>query len=332
MNKIVKIIILIVYTLCVLGVGIYFISNKKVTKNFDEYTVIPYNDDITINVQALETRSTSKINNGGYDYSRYDLKFVVRKVADSDIKNLRAYVTAESNHGHKYVETTSGKTMATGNVTNTTMSLGTKEYAYQKVTTNENGEKSFEDYKPKKFYIKISYEIKVTKDGEKVFEQRTLNYKFNIESLEKNYSTYTEKAVNKNSSYIDNPIDFLKMKLRHSVKTDTDKKIDKDVFIFDELELVSKNLPENTKIKDLKISIDGNVVNKEVNTKYFSEYIRLFDYNGALDAGKSISTNREVTIESAYQIEQLFVTINATLSDGTVKTSCFYINVKDLSE
>ncbi len=343
MNKLLKTIILIAYTFVIFLGAILIIYLSTNSKQFAEYTTDPYNKDLNLNVQMMEVRMSEndESNKTDYEYSKYDLKLFVRRTAEEYISDMYAYVCVESKDGKKYIETTSPKQMGQGTWQSTTMYLlnASYEFAYNKIVKEaEDSEKlKQENFIPEKVYIKVVYEIdlKEAVDGKKT-ETRELNYMFEVDEInQKNYSSYEKRDIlngNVDKGYIDYKEDLLKIKLTHElVEADTKSEVDKNKFNFNRLEANVKTLADGVTIERMNLVIEAEITNTElVNDKYFSNYIRLFTYNGALVRSIPISTIRDVSIDEAYGIEKLYFTINLELSNGEKVATNFYVLVDEL--
>lgn len=333
MNRLTKIIILTVYTLVLLAGAIFIVSKNSVTKGFEEYQTTPYNDDIALNVQMYETRTTASENESDYEYTKYDLKMIVRKNLNTSISNVYTFVCVESEDGYKYTETSSAKKLDKGTWYNSSFSLtnSTQEFAYRKVTKDDKGNVNFENFTPKTIYIKVAYDIEVVdEDGDEVIEDRTLNYKFDFKELtHEEYNKYEKREVT--SGDIDCKEEFIKLKFSKTLKeVSSTNKNEKITYSFDKVELLEDKLPKDVSVEKINIIVDAEVLNKTSSSKYFSNYVRLFNYNGALQINKDIGTKRDCSLETSYGVEKLYFTIESLLSNGeTVKTT-FYIDVKDL--
>ncbi len=343
MNKLLKTIILIAYTFVIFLGAILIIYLSTNSKQFAEYTTNPYNDDLNLNVQMMEVRMSEndESNKTDYEYSKYDLKLFVRRTTDQYISNIYTYVCVESQDGKKYTETSSPKQMGQGTWQTTTMYLlnSSYEFAYNKIIKDaENTDKlKQENFIPKKVYLKVVYEVDLKEPVDnKDTETRELNYMFKVEELNRTaYSSYEKRDVisgSVNTGYIDFKEDLVKIKLTHDlVEADNKDEVNKDKFSFSRLEANSATLADGVKIDRINLVVEAEITNTDlVNDKYFSKYIRLFTYNGALVRSIPISSIRDVSIDEAYNCEKLYFTIVIDLSTGDQIKTNFYVLVNEL--
>lgn len=332
MNKLLKTIIFIAYTFVIFLVAMLIINFTTGSRKFSEYTTTPYNDDITVNVQMLENRESNRVNKDKNEYSYYDLRLFVRKKENKAMQNIYAYACVESEGGYKYIQTTSAKTMGDGTWYNRTMYLlnSSTKFAYNQVVTDEDGNKTHENFIPKTVYLKISYEIENDND---VFETRSLNYMFNYEEIKQNdYKDYEKRNVNEKDIAYAN--DVFKIKLTHQVeKTPEDKNKTKknvDKLVISNLEAVGANLPKNVSIENIDLAVEGVIENEEMITEGFSKYVRFFTYSGALMTSIPVNATRDISFDNKYQISKLYFTANILLSNGEKVTTKYYVDMKDV--
>ena len=125
--------------------------------------------------------------------------------------------------------------------------------------------------------------------------------------------------------------DIFKIKMTHTTTDATSTKPEYDNIKLNFLEINTSKLENDETVVDSSINIYGLVGNeKNVTSKYFSKYVKLFSYNGYLNLERSIRTTRTVAIDKNYEIDKLYVTAEIKLSSGkTVKTN-YFVDVKDL--
>lgn len=343
MNKLLKTIILIAYTFVIFLGAILIIYLSTNSKQFAEYTTNPYNDDLNLNVQMMEVRMSEndESNKTDYEYSKYDLKLFVRRTTDQYISNIYTYVCVESQDGKKYTETSSAKQMGQGTWQTTTMYLlnSSYEFAYNKIVQNaENTDKlEQENFIPKKVYLKVVYDVELNNSSsDKKTETRSLNYMFKVNDIDHNaFASYEKREViseKNNTGYLEFKEDLVKIKLTHEIiEADNKSEVNKDKFNFSRLEVNSTALADDVKINHLSLEVVGEITNTDlVNDKYFSKYIRLFTYNGALVKNIPISSIRDVSIDEEYNCEKLYFKIVAELSNGQTIKNTFYVLVDEL--
>ena len=333
MNKLTKIFILVVYTIVIFSASFLIARVSSKVNRFVEYTTTPYNEDITVNTQVMEFRQSTKETNTDYEYSKYDLYLFITKLKVCTISNLYAYVGVESEESnYTYTESSSSRTMSNGTYTLSAISLSNSstEFAYKKVE-EKDGKVVETNHTPKKIYVKIAYDVQYGEKGKK--ENKELNYMFEYKDIDtKKFDNYEKRLVLvKESGYIDSKDDIFKIKMTHTTTDATSTKPEYDNIKLNFLEINTSKLENDETVVDSSINIYGLVGNeKNVTSKYFSKYVKLFSYNGYLNLERSIRTTRTVAIDKNYEIDKLYVTAEIKLSSGkTVKTN-YFVDVKDL--
>lgn len=348
LNNLLKLGLLIIYTVVIFGLAFFIVSKSNTSeKRFNDYSTVPYNDDIAVNMQIIEQRESSVETKTNYEYRKFDVYFVVTKFKNDKVSNIYSYLCTESNKKYSYTETSSPKTMGAGSYSTTTMSHlnSTNEFAYVKVVTDNDGNiVSVDNRKPESMYVKVVYDIEklISNPGEEdkwgPMNRKELNFKFNFTDVNfKDFSSYETREVG--STYIDIKDDLFRIKL-YKVANSTKENIDDyKVGILEEYRTNLDKLENGTnlKIDNIDLSIYGLITNKtmicsqnekKISDKDFNEYVKLFNYEGSLNRG--IRAIRTASINKNYLIEKLYVTAKCTTSDGKTYTSKFAVNVSDL--
>lgn len=355
LNNLVKLGLLVLVALVLFGLAIFIIHvAEKKTNRFAEYSTNPYNDDITVNVQVIETRQNPKESNYKYEYSKYDVYLFVTKkttedVVTKEISGIYTYLCSKSGKKYNYTQTQTSKKMSATSYSTSTMSLlnSTIPFAYFDVVTDEDGKvKSIDNRKPEEMYVKVAYSVKterkvrdadgnVVKNGdddvtETVEYTAELNYKFNIEELKiKDLSNYEKRELN--GSNVVSGDDLFKLGIYRSV-TAADEEAKKgayDNFKINKLETNADKMPANVFIDNIYLSIYGEIGNESlISSEYFNKYVRLFVYTGSL--ARAVSAIRTATILQEYNIQKLYVSAVVKTTDGKTYTTKYYLNVSEL--
>lgn len=361
LNNLVKLLLLAVVaiTLFVLAVVIINTASKK-TNRFAEYSTTPYNDDIAINVQVIETRQNPKESSYKYEYSKYDVYLYVSKktpenVEKREISEIYTYLCSKSGNKYGYTQTQTSKKMSEGSYSTSTMSMlnSTTAFAYFNVITDENGKvTSVDDRKPEEMYVKVTYKVKSTdfvhddkgnkieikdeddnptgefKTEEKNFSNE-LNYKFSFKDLNiKDFKNYEKREVS--GSNVSSKNDLFKLGVYLTVKEAEDNKGPYDNFKVNKLETNADKMEANVFIENIYLSIVGEISNEGMISKdYFNKYVQLFVYTGSL--ARSVSAIRTSTILSEYKINKLYVTAEVKTTNNKTYTTKYYLDVSELT-
>lgn len=326
MNKLFKVLTLAIYSIALLLITILVMNGTSKVKRFNDYSNIPYNDDITVNVQVIENRQTAIERDSDYEYSKYDVYLFVTKKQGSVISNMYSYIAVENNDKKfGYYETSSSKSMSKGVTQNTTMSFlnSSTAFSYHQITIEqENNKEKIKniDYSPKRIMVKIAYDIEY-ESVPGVTESKELNYYFDFkEENIKKFNEYENRVVD---SYIEGTDDVFKLKITRAL--DSENKT--TTFKCSYLGKVESKLED--KIKIVNFTVYGKINNEECVSKYFSEYIRIFTYHGALN-DYAINTTRSNKLSDEFDIETLYVTATFELENGTQIVNSYFLNVDEL--
>ena len=82
---------------------------------------------------------------------------------------------------------------------------------------------------------------------------------------------------------------------------------------------------------NIKIDVVGEISNKsKVNKEYFSDYIALFTYEGALVT--NIANSRSVKVSEDYKVNKVYFRILVELENGEKLNYNYYVLVSELKE
>ena len=334
-NNSIKIMILVLYTIAIFVVAILIVnSSNKQTKRFEGYSSVPYNDDITLNVQVLENRQSTKETKTDYEYSKYDVYLFVTKKIEGDITDLYVYLSSKSGKNYSYTETATSKSIkGTASYQSSAISMlnSTTPFAYVQVLVDDDGNiKEVNDKAPEEMYVKVSYKVQYS--GEEKINEKELNYKFSFDDLKIKTSEFEKyEAREIGTTYIKGQDDKLNIKVYKTVTDATSTLPAFDNFKISIVDTNADNMEANTTINKIDMSVYGVITNKNnITSKYFDEYVRLFYYTGSVNRG--IRATRTATISQEYGIEKLYFTINVELNNGKTYNYKYYVNVNDLAQ
>lgn len=330
MNKLLKTLLLAVYAVLMFGLVIILANTTNKPKRFSEYKTIPYDDNISLNVQVMEIRQSKEETGTDYEYSKYDVYFIVTKRVDASISGMNAYIANDSGKEIKYQQSASEKTMAktTKQVTNFYILNSSLEFAYNKITVEEE-KVTHDNQKPETLYIKLVYDIVYTSDEDAEPKTCELNYKFDYKDVDATkFVNYEKRDITGN--YIDYKDDPIKIKLVNSQSESNN--ITKNNFKVSIVDVNKAGLGDK-KIDKIDLQIFGEVTNLQmVNEKYFSKYIKFFTYNGAIVEGTAISTSRTSAFNADYNVEKIYVTATISYTDGSNSLVNYYVNLSELAK
>lgn len=338
MNKLLKTIILAVYTIVLFSLTVLVINNSFKPNRLKGYSNSPSDEFITMNAQVIEVRKTAKEEESDYEYTKYDLRLFLTKLKNVAIENIYAFVTVETKNGkYSYTETSSSRSMGEGTYQNSAISFlnASTAFAYKKATVEDEKLKEFKDYTPSKIAIKLNYDVKVDKktvdsNGAPITvkenEHHELNYIFDYDQVKVNqFSKYEEREVTSDGFKVNTEPFQLKVLRTTSTTANT------ETYKVYALKTVKENLPEGVTIKKANVVVTGVVTNKDaITSEYFDEYVNLFTYNGAMNAERPITTSRDTTISRDYKIEKIYITSTIELSNGKKVNTNYCVPVTNL--
>ena len=332
MKRIEKILILILYTFglfAIVGLIAVFSNNGPA---FKDYTEKSQDENIAVVTQVLEQRKSAKELSAEYEKSEYNVHFFIKKTNSSNLTDIYVYVAAETEEGIRYVQSTSAKSLEGSATVSSTIKVTNGSSKSSKFAVNEiiveDENVTHLNRIPKAFYVKVAYKETVNK--EKV--QHELNFKvdYNKAKDSENYDSFEKRNVTENgielkSDYIS--ITFGKIYYEKSSSV----KVAYNEFRLKSINIIKANLPSNVSISTIHIAVTAKITKNElVNSKYFSENVRLFDYQGTL--ASNISNSRSCNLSDEYNVEKIYFDVTITLEDGSVQHNQFYVVTAELSE
>ena len=327
MNRIFKILILIVYTFAIFAVAFIIISLTNKGPAFSEYSDKASDENIAVVTQVVEKRKNTKQTKTDYEESVYDLYFYIKKTSTLDLNDIFVYIAVETEDGVRYVQSTSGKelkgtTTITSTISITNSSAG--DFAVNEITTEDDVVKHINKI-PQTVYVRVSYD-KVVEKQDVACE---LNYKFDYDDVAKeSFDGYEERQIVTSSSnttqYVDYKDNYVYVKfLKVPVETSSDSVKYSD-YRLSNVKINKKIMPEETTISKLKIEVFAEIGNESIVTKdYFSKYVKLFVYEGTLAA--DITTSRTASLADEYDVEKVYFNIEIELSNGEKANYKYYV-------
>lgn len=332
MNRIFKILILVVYTFAIFAVAFFIVSLTNKGPSFSEYSDKASDENIAIVTQIIEKRKNSKQTETDYEESVYDLYFYIKKTSTVDLNDIYVYVAVETEEGIRYVQSTSSKelkgtTSITSTISITNSSAG--DFAVNEVVEEDGNVKRINKI-PQNVYVRVSYD-KVENKEDIACE---LNYKFKYDDVNKeSFEDYEQRKILTTSSdktnCIDYKQDYVSIKfLKVPVETSSNSVTYSD-FRLVNVKKVPSNLPNNAVISKIKIEVFAEITNEELITKeYFSKYVKLFVYEGTLAA--DIASSRTASLADEYKVEKVWFNIEIELDNGDSANYKYYVLTSDL--
>lgn len=327
MSKITKFLLAILYC-TVLFIGVYFIvEGSTKPKRFKEYTDKPYNEDLYMNVQVYEVRQDKEETKTDFEYVKYDMGVsFYKQQAGSNISNLYVYVGTKTKDGkYSYNYSRSSSTLSSGTYKTGAIQLlnSSTQFAYKKITKDDNNKIIIEDYTPEEVYVKVKYNISYKDDPNQVVHAKELNYKFKFKELDTNdFKNYEQLTINydvSNSKFITTSDSVFSLKVKHTEKDKTSSTVAYDSYTFSKFEMKNAKLEEGENILDSRLSIYGKIDNSNsTDSKYFNNYIRLFSNYGAKERSTYVSSERLVNISKSYGVKTLYFNIYLKTSNDRV--------------
>ena len=332
MNKIFKILILIVYTFAIFAVAFIIVSLTNKGPAFSEYSDKASDENIAVVTQVIEKRKNSKQTNTDYEESVYDLYFYIKKTSTLDLNDIFVYIAVETEDGIKYVQSTSGKelkgtTTITSTISITNSSAG--DFAVNEIVEEDDVVKQINKI-PQTVYVRVSYD-KVVEKQDIACE---LNYKFDYDDVTKeSFDDYEQRQIvasgSNTTQYVEYKSDYISIKfLKVPVETSSDSVKYSD-YRLSNVKMVKSNLPDEATISKMKIEVFGEIGNESILSKdYFSKYVKLFVYEGALAA--DITSSRTASLADEYKLEKVYFNIELELNNGESANYKYYVLASDL--
>lgn len=355
LNAKIKILIIIAYTV-VLFLIVFLIFGKTKADRFANYSELPYDEHMAVNVRVMENRSSliqtynssnEKSNEkklGLNEKSSYSLQLFLVKLKVESIRNISINVAAKTADNHYKYSTYSGTRSMSSGVFN--LSASFSNFSTKEVIEKEMGIGSkmyVFDETPKEIYVNIEYTIGTGNDA-KNYE---LKYRFTtLEIKEKNLSKYQTReflssSANNYKNFINPAEDVLAIKLS---KEETGLKssineVYKDVLeiqVLDNIGNINKLLMNQDEVetKGLK-AIEQATQNKdplypeisnialeiwgkiESQDKKFSKYIKIYSLYGFFSKYRELPVST-LEIDESLNLSEIYVTANGTVYNGSV--------------
>lgn len=352
LNPKTKILTLITWTVVLLLLT--FLVNGLVVKltkvdTFADYGTKPYDDTLSLSVGMKEDRKSSLYTsnqNNDMETSKYTFYVYITKPNQVGytlkVKYMSCHLTVKTENA-EYVYKNNDK----GDISYTSPSYALRTtqtyFTFSNILTkkikNKTASVTSSDETPQEIYIKLYYYLETTdnKTSNIEKEEKIIEYKTKISNVEKlDYKTSdvrkadltdTSKRGNietKSNEYFD-----LNIIYDEGLQTSTDRNYFEDKFTIN-LNLNTTNLGDKA-IKNMKIDLVGKLKNDPSDeNEQFSNQVYLASYHGALP---KIAEFRKIdaTVDTRYQLEEIYVFATITLTNGKKETSAFKINVEDLA-
>lgn len=304
-------------------------EEEIITYNYDEYLDYSFDENIAVVTQVIEKRKNSNQTDTGYEESVYDFYFYIKKISSLDLTDISVSVDVKTKDVIKSSKTTKSKDLQ-GSVT-IVSTIRISDFLVNKVVIEEGKVKNISEI-PELVYFKISYNKIVNEQ----VESCELNYKIKYDDITKeSFDNYEQRQVvvsdNNTTQYVEYKNDYVLMKfLKIPVETSSDTVKYSD-YRLSNVKIVKSNLPANTSISKIKIEVFAEITNEAIITKdYFSKYVKLFVYEGALVA--DIMSSRTASLADEYNVEKVYFNVEIELSNGDSANYKFYVLTSDLLE
>ncbi|MBE6130990.1 MAG: hypothetical protein E7183_04640 [Erysipelotrichaceae bacterium] len=304
-------------------------EEENITYNYNEYLDYYFDENISVTTQIIEKRKNSNQAGNDYEESVYDLYFYIKKTSSFDLQNIRVYVDVKTKDGIKSSKSITSKDLQGPMTIVSTISI--TNFLVNKVVIEEGKIKNINEI-PEFLYFKISYNIIVNEQ----VESCELNYKIKYDDVTKeSFNGYEQRQVVVSSSnttqYVDYKNDYVSMKfLKVPVETSGDTVKYSD-YRLSNVKIVKNNLPKESSISKIKVEVFAEIGNEAILTKdYFSKYVKLFVYEGALAA--DITSSRTSSLADEYEVEKIYFNVEIELDNGDSANYKFYVLTSDLLE
>lgn len=334
MNRILKILILIIYTFAIFALAFLIVSITEKGVNFKDYSEISKDDNIAVVTQIIEKRQNKKQTKTDYEKSSYDVYFFIKKTSSVELKNLYVYVAAETEDGIRYVQSTSAKNISASSSIISTISVinsSSNSFAVNQIEETDGNVTQINRI-PECFYIKVAYDKVVNGTT----TNHELNYKVRYDDINKEKFEGFEKrdiitTGSGNTDYIDYKNEYIQIKFLKIPKLNQTSTEDYNDYRISTLKIVKSNLPTNVAISNIKLEVTAEITDfSQCDTKHFSKYVKLFVYDGALVS--DIPNSRTVSLAEAYKVEKIYFDIEVELENKQVSNFKYYVLTSELLE
>ena len=304
-------------------------EEEIITYNYDEYLDYSFDENIAVVTQVIEKRKNSNQTDTGYEESVYDFYFYIKKISSLDLTDISVSVDVKTKDGIKSSKSITSKDLQGPMTIVSTISI--TNFLVNKVVIEEGKIKNINEI-PEFLYFKISYNIIVNEQ----VESCELNYKIKYDDVTKeSFNGYEQRQVIVSSSnttqYVDYKNDYVSMKfLKVPVET-SGNTVKYSDYRLSNVKIVKNNLPKESSISKIKVEVFAEIGNEAMITKdYFSKYVKLFVYEGALAA--DITNSRTSSLADEYNVEKVYFNVEIELSNGDSANYKFYVLTSDLLE
>lgn len=348
-----KILILIIWTviLVLLTLLVSFLVSQTTKKDvFANFESKPYDDVVSLSVTMKENRVSSIAEtNQTNDMETSKYSFVVYLTKTTQVgysyyfKYLSCHLTVKTQVG-EYVYENSKKGNVNSSSTSNSFYNSSTTFTFNNVLDKKISNKSTSvttlDETPEEIYVQLYYILNTKDSTTSVLkeEEKIIEYKTKVSNLSKlSYNTKdsrtdvkTENESEKgNIESKDNEIFKLNMLYDPGTIVSTER-----VNYTDDLQMILKantaNL-NNKSVNNMSFEIVGKLKNdKSDENNKFVNYVYLGSYYGVLPRTNTITTLKN-SIDTIYEMKEIYVFASFTLSDGSKESVKFVINVSDLS-
>lgn len=357
LNAKIKIFIIIAYT-AILFFIVFLIFGSTKADQFAEYSELPYDEHMAVNVRIMENRSsliqTYDSSNeeseekklGLNEEASYSLQLFLIKLKVEYIRNITINVAAKTADNHyKYATYSNTRTMGGGvfHLTTSFSNFSTKEVIEKEIGI---GSKMYVfDETPKEIYVNIEYTIGSGTDAQTYqLKYRVATIDINEKKLSK-YQTREFLSSNANSykNYINPADDVLAIKLSKE-EANLVSSIDEvykdilDIQIVDNVENINKFLMNQDEVEEKGIkAIEQATQNKdplcpeisnvaleiwgkiESKDKKFSKYVKIYSLYGFFSRYRELPVST-LEIDESFNLSEIYITASGTIYNGTVDT------------
>ena len=332
MNRIFKILILIVYTFAIFTVAFLIVSLTDKGADFRDYTDKTADENIAVVTQVIEKRKTKKQTKTDYEKSAYDLYFYIKKTSSADLENIYIYIAVETEDGIRYVQSTSEKSLTGSSTVVSTISVlnsNSNSFAVNEIVDEEGTVKQINKI-PENIYVKVIYNKVVDKQK----EPHELNCKIAYDDINnEKFDDFEQRSIitlsNGSTQNIDYKADFLAIKF---LKIPYEKTATAEAYSdyrISSVKIIKNNLPTNVSISKIKMEVTAEITNTNIiNEKYFSKYVRLFVYEGSLVS--DIANSRTTSLAEEYNVEKIYFNIEVKLENNEIHNFKYYVLTSEL--
>lgn len=333
-NMTTKLILLVLYVLVLALVVLLIGSINPTTSIYDNYGVIPGDENMDIAIR-LKERRTAPSKETEKETQYWDLQVYLHlKDQEAIYRNVTIYTAILKKDGTmKYEEKSAAILTGAENPSNISESSSDRSiyssYAItSKTMTYSSSTKEYtkKDGEPDKIYVKVVYEVR--EEG-KENVKKEITYQCDVLNTDEvDFTSFTKTILLKENSYINlkNDNDKLNIKVRTTL---SDLTSINDTY---RLNVYYEPLDEegNNTIKNATLALFLGTSNTESDEEdYFSNYIEFAQYYGALPYLYSIH-QIATAYNGMFDADNLYIYSEINNTDGTTQKSNVYIPVNEL--